>query len=67
MILRLLLCLLLTACTRGPVVLWQTGATGPAPTLLPLDDLIAPTPGTAEARGAALAAQAAALRARTAR
>ena len=67
MILRLLLCLVLTACTRPPVVLWQDGTPGPAPALLPLVALIDPTPSTAEARGAALAAQAAALKAQTAR
>jgi len=63
----LLVCLALTACSRMPVVQWQDGPTGPAPALLPLDALLAPTASTAEARGAALAAQAAALKARTAR
>jgi hypothetical protein len=50
-----------------PVVPWPDGTAGPTPALLPLDALIAPALGTAEARGAALAAKAAALRARTAR
>jgi hypothetical protein len=63
----LYLCLALTACSRMPVVPWPDGTAGPTPALLPLDALIAPALGTAEARGAALAAKAAALRARTAR
>ena len=67
MILRTtLLCLALTACSDMPVVVWPSGSTGTTPPLLPEGALPADTANTAEARGAALLAAVAALRARAA-
>ena len=65
MMLRLTLCLTLAACSTVPQVSWPAGPAGVMPALLPLDSL-ATTGSTADARGAALAAQAAALRSRAA-
>ena len=64
----LLLCLTLTACATFPQVdAAASKAIGPAPALLPMDDLLAQTGQTgAEAAGNSLAASAAALRARAA-
>jgi hypothetical protein len=66
MIVRLTLCLTLAACSAAPVVSWPAGPVPATPALLPADGLVAGPVASAEARGAALAAQAAALRARAA-
>ncbi len=59
--------LLLAACTDFPEVTSASrDVAGPAPALLPLDQLLAAPAPVAEARGAALVAEAAALRRRTA-
>jgi len=63
----MILALLLAACTDFPEVTSASrDVAGPAPALLPLDQLLAAPAPVAEARGAALVAQAAALRRRTA-
>jgi len=61
-----LLCLILSSCTEFPRVDAVTGEGGNlvTPTLLPVEDLLIGPAPEAEARGAALAARAAALRAR---
>lgn len=66
MIWRLIPLMLLAACSTYPVVHWPAGPDLPTPALVPMADLaLGPAP-TAEARGAALAAQAAALKQRAA-
>ena len=68
MIRILALCLTLSACASFPQVdAVASKATGPAPALLPMDELLAQTgQARAEAAGATLTARAAALRARAA-
>jgi len=64
----LFLAFLLTACTDFPeVTAASRDVAGPAPALLPLDQLLASPAPLAEARGDALAAEAAALRRRAVR
>ncbi|MEO8244327.1 MAG: hypothetical protein ABI832_18670 [bacterium] len=62
----ILICVALAGCTSPPQVHWPAGPLGAEPTLLPKSELVGPADGTAEARGAALAAEAAALKARAA-
>lgn len=66
MIRPLLLCLALASCSAPPKVVWPAGPVGTPPALLPLDQIVVPTAPSLDARGAALAAQAAELRARAA-
>ena len=65
MIRPLTLCLALAACGTTPQANWPTGPAGPTPALLPLDALAGDGTLT-DARGATLAAKAAALKARAA-
>lgn len=60
----LALCLALAACASYPPVDWPAGKAGKTPPLLPMDQLAVPATPALDARGAALAAQAAALKAR---
>ena len=61
-----ILALMLAGCTDFPEVdTASRNVTGPAPALLPMDQLLSGPAPVAEARGAALVAQAAALRHRT--
>jgi len=64
--LRLVPLILLAACGEIPKVDWPPGKPGPAPELLPIDELAVPGAPTLDQRGAALAAEAAALKARAA-
>ena len=66
MTLRVLLCLMLAGCSTQPVVPWPAGPAPVAPDLLPAAELALAPAGTAEARGAALATEAAALKLRAA-
>ncbi len=54
--------LALTGCSPYPVFVWPAGPVGPPPTLLPAAALTGPDASVTDARGAALAAQAAALK-----
>lgn len=65
MILRLILCLALTACSSQPQVNWPAGPIGPTPDLVPLDGLVDGA-ATVDSRGEDLAARAAALKVRAA-
>lgn len=58
--------MVLAGCASYPQVNWPPGAAGPAPALLPVQDLLGDEAQTGDAAGAALAAQAAALKARVA-
>ena len=62
-----LILVLLAGCSAFPAVNWPAGAVGHAPTLLPIDQILGPESTLTDARGAALAAEAAALQARVAR
>ena len=66
MILRVIPLLMLAACSHAPVVHWPVGPEPATPALLPAADLALWPPAVAEGRGAALAAAAAALKARAA-
>jgi len=67
-ILPSVLCLLLAGCADFPEVdAASRGVAGPAPALVPLDQLLTGPATSAEARGNALMAQADALRGRGAR
>jgi hypothetical protein len=62
MIPRLIICLVLAACSTQPQVNWPAGPVGPTPALVPLEGLLAED-ASLDTRGAELAAQAAALKA----
>ena len=57
---------LLAGCSAYPAVDWPAGAVGPAPALLPIDQILGPQSTLTDARGAVLAAEVAALKARVA-
>ena len=61
---RMIPLVLLAACSGYPVVQWPTGPMPAVPVLLSAAELSGGPPGVAEARGAELAAEAAALRLR---
>ena len=61
---RMIPLVLLTACSGYPVVRWPAAPVPAVPVLLSAAELADGTPGVAEARGADLAAEAAALRLR---
>lgn len=63
---RLILVFFLAACSAYPAVHWPEGRVPAVPVLLPASDLLPGPPAVAEARGAALAAEAAALTLRAA-
>ena len=60
-----ILCLL-TGCSAYPVVNWPAGPVGAAPELLPIGQILGDDTSVSDAQGAALAAEAAALKARVA-
>ena len=62
----LIVFLALASCGDVPKVTWPAGPAGRPPALLPINDLAVPTSPDLDSRGAALAAQAAALKARAA-
>ncbi|MBC7476755.1 MAG: hypothetical protein H7317_01500 [Pseudorhodobacter sp.] len=66
MMLRVIPLVLLTACSTAPVVSWPAGQEPITPALLPASELTLTLPAVAQGRGAALAAEAAALQARAA-
>ena len=67
MVLKSILILgVLCGCTSYPKVDWPAGQTAVPPPLLPTAAFAAPAGGLTDTRGAALAAEAAALRARAA-
>ena len=65
--LTLCLTLSLPACSDMPHVVWPDTQAAAQPSLLPLDEILGPQTPMTDTRGAALAAEAAALRARAAR
>lgn len=60
----LILCLTLASCGSFPKVDWPAGPVGATPALLPMAEIAVPTSPSLDTRGAALAAEAAALKAR---
>ena len=56
----------LAGCKDRPIVVWPVTQAGMRPDLLPLDQIIGSQAPSTDSRGAALAVQAAALRARAA-
>lgn len=63
---RMIPLVFLASCSTYPVVHWPEGPVHVVPVLLPATDLALGPPAVAEARGAALAAEAAALKLRAA-
>ena len=60
------LCLLVAGCSAMPEVNWPHGPVGAAPALVPMSEVMGPDAAVSDVAGAALAAQAAALKARVA-
>ena len=64
---NVLILLVLSGCSAFPAVDWPTAAVGPAPDLLPIDQVLGPEGTVTDDPGAVLAAEAAALKAHVAR
>lgn len=63
---KVLILILLAGCSAYPAVNWPAGTGGVAPALLPIEEVLGPEASISDVNGAALAAEAAALRARAA-
>ena len=63
---KVLMLVVLSGCSAFPQVNWPAADPGPTPALVPIEQILGPEASVTDARGAALAAEAAALKARVA-